>query len=135
MRKETLLYWILVLGIITGILLTVRYIVNHTRIYVNYETGISPTIINWDIESDSTMRIKEPIYLTKNYYLIDYPNDNFLKEDTILYRELFNDSVNNGSIMNIKSPFNIWKNQYNDTIHVFKNRKHLKFVYNYNLSK
>ncbi|WP_068596873.1 hypothetical protein ACF3NR_07010 [Vaginella massiliensis] len=135
MRKESLLYWILVLSMLVGILFTVRYIVNHTRIYVNYEVGISPKVINWEMESDSTIRIKEPIYLTKDYYLIPYKDDAFLKEDADLYNELMNDSVNKGSILNISSPYNIWKNPNNDTIHVYKNKKHLKFVFNHDLSR
>jgi len=88
------------------------------------------------MDSDSTIRIKEPVYLNKDYYLIDYKeNNDFIKEDSALYRDLYLDSINRGSIINLKTPYNIWKNKYNDTIHVFKNRKHLKFVYDYNLSK
>lgn len=132
MLKRKIFYWFSVGFILVFILITVRYIVNHTRIFVNYEIEIDPIVINWERESDSMVRIKDPIYVRNDFFLIEYPDDNqYIKEDSVLYEELFHGQKNKGSLLNLSTPYTLWKSRYNDTIHVYKNKRHLKFVYDY----
>ena len=80
-------------------------------------------------DKDSTLRVKDPLYLKKDYYLIDYKDTSFIKNDTVLYADLFSDSLKNkGSVMNIKPPYYIWKDQNNDTLKIFKHNITLKFI-------
>jgi len=98
-------------------------------VVVDYENSISTTEIFWNIDSnDSILRITEPVYVTKHYYLIDLQKQKY-KDDSLIMAELYKDSVPNpGSVLNLKPPFILWKGEKNDTIKVFKNEKTLKFV-------
>lgn len=129
MKNERVAYYSIVAIFFLVILFSVRYIVNTTRILVDYEQQITPTEIFWEInKNDSTLRIKEPVYLTKSYYLSELQREAF-KDNNEIYQELYHDSVpNKGSILNLKPPFILWKNNKNDTIRVFKNLKTLKFI-------
>jgi hypothetical protein len=130
MKKEMLFYYAVVVGFIIALLFSVRYLINTTRIFVNSEEGFTPVLVKWNLdEKDSTLRIKDPLYLKKDYYLIDYKNDSFIKKDTVLYADLMEDSlVNKGSVLNIKPPYYIWKEAKNDTLKVFKHNVTLKFT-------
>ncbi|GGE88127.1 hypothetical protein GCM10010984_02310 [Chishuiella changwenlii] len=108
-----------------------RYIVNTTRVFVGYNDGFNPIYIKWSVdERDSTLRIKDPLYLRKGYYLADNSESSLKEKDSILYADLFSDSliVNKGSALNVKPPFYIWKEAKNDTLKFFKNGTTLKFV-------
>lgn len=129
MNKNLLAYYSVVTLFFIAILFSVRYIVNTTRIAIDYESGINPVEISWDINAqDSILRVKEPIYITKEYYLIDSQKEKY-KSDSMITAQLFQDSIpNKGSILNLKPPFVLWKSAMNDTVKVFKNEKTLKFV-------
>jgi hypothetical protein len=122
MKKGLIGYFSIVLLFFVSILFSVRYIVNTTRIYVGYEEAINPTEIFWNIDSsDSILRVQDPLYLTKDYYLCNSHLERF-KNDSVIMAELFKDSIpNKGSIINLKPPFVLWKNSQNDTIKIFKN--------------
>lgn len=131
MKKELILYYIGILVFFTVLIFSVRHVVNTTRIFVGNQDGFNPIYIKWSVdERDSTLRIKDPLYLKKGYYLADN-SDKFLKEkDPIIYEDLFNDSLvaDKGSALNVKPPFYIWKEANNDTLKFFKNGTTLKFV-------
>ncbi|WP_413533840.1 hypothetical protein [Empedobacter brevis] len=130
MKKELVLYYIGILVFFASLIFSVRHIVNTTRIFVGYEDGFNPINIKWNFdEKDSTLRVKDPIYLTNDYYLIDYTDKTFLKKDSILYAELFEDSLNiKGNVFNLKPPYFLWKEAKNDTLKVFKHNITLKFT-------
>lgn len=132
MKKELILYYIGILVFFTVLIFSVRHIVNTTRIFVGYNDAFNPIYIKWSFdERDSTLRIKDPLYLKKGYYLADN-SEIFLKQkDSILHADLFNDSLSlldKGSALNVKPPFYIWKEANNDTLKFFKNGTTLKFV-------
>ena len=80
MKKELIIYYLGVVIFFVALLFSVRHLVNTTRVFVGYEDSFSPTLIKWRLdEKDSTLRIKDPLYLKKDYYLIDYKNDKFIK--------------------------------------------------------
>ena len=96
MKKELIFYYIGVLVFFTVLIFSVRHIVNTTRIFVSYEDGFNPIHIKWNFDpKDSTLRVKDPMYLKNEYYLIDYKDRSFLKKDTVLYAELYDDSLTN----------------------------------------
>ena len=130
MKKELILYYIGILIFFTILIFSVRHIVNTTRIFVGYEDGFNPVNIKWNFdEKDSTLRVKDPIYVRNDYYLIDYKDKAFLKKDTILYAELFEDSLAvKGNVLNLKPPYFLWKEAKNDTLKVFKHNVTLKFT-------
>jgi len=131
MKKGLIAYYGIVLFFFLIILFSVRYIVNTTRIFIGYEESINPVEIFWDIDDkDSILRVQDPLYMTKDYYLTK-EHQNKIKEDSALTAQLFHDSVpNKGSIMNLKPPFVLWKSPKNDTVKIFKNEKTLRFVKN-----
>jgi len=130
MKKELIIYYLGVVIFFVALLFSVRHLVNTTRVFVGYEDSFSPTLIKWSLdEKDSTLRIKDPLYLKKDYFLIDYKNDKFIKNDTILYADLMADSLTDkGCILNVKPPYYIWKEAKNDTLKVFKHNVTLKFT-------
>ncbi|WP_334126632.1 hypothetical protein [Empedobacter brevis] len=130
MKKELIFYYISVLVFFTVLIFSVRHIVNTTRIFVSYEDGFNPIHIKWNFDpKDSTLRVKDPMYLKNEYYLIDYKDKSFLKKDTVLYAELYDDSLTNkGNILNIQPPYFLWKEAKNDTLKVFKHSITLKFT-------
>jgi len=132
MKKGLILYYIGVFVFFTILIFSVRHIVNTTRTFVSFETGFNPVMIRWDIDkNDSTLRIKEPIFLRKDYHLIKYDNKFLIKNDSILFAELENDSIpDKGNLLNIKPPYYIWKEANNDTLKVFKHGVTLKFTSN-----
>ncbi len=129
-KKGILFYYLGVLVFFLVILLAVRYIVNNTRVFVGYEEGINPVEIQWNCDRrDSILRVVDPLYLHNQYYLINYENEAFIKSDSVLYNDLFNDTIpNKGSLMNVTPPYILWKSQKNDTIKLFKHNKTLKFT-------
>ncbi|MBO6212448.1 hypothetical protein, partial [Algoriella sp.] len=130
MKKELIFYYIGVVVFFVALIFSVRHIVNTTRIFVSYEDGFNPIHVKWNMDDkDSTLRVKDPLYLKKDYYLIDYKDQSFIKNDTVLYADLLSDSLNNkGCVLNIKPPYYIWKEQNNDTLKVFKHSITLKFT-------
>ncbi|RLZ11622.1 hypothetical protein [Faecalibacter macacae] len=129
--KKDLIFYAFVALFFFVILFSVRYIVNVTRIFVDFEEKISPIEIFWEIDSnDSILRIKEPIYMSNNYFLCDKQRDKFtLNKDSVLLNEINNEfTENKGSILNLKPPYVLWKSAQNDTVKVFKNEKLLMFV-------
>ncbi|WP_291046752.1 MULTISPECIES: hypothetical protein [unclassified Empedobacter] len=114
----------------TVLIFSVRHIVNTTRIFVGYDDGFNPINIKWNFDKkDSTLRVKDPIYVRSDYYLIDYKDKAFLKKDTVLYAELFEDSLAvKGNVLNLKPPYFLWKETKNDTLKVFKHNITLKFT-------
>lgn len=129
MKNYRLAYYGVVALFFVAILFSVRYIVNTTRIAVDYESSINPVEIFWEINSqDSVLRVREPLYITKEYRLVDSQKEKF-RADPIIGEQLYSDSVSNpGSILNLEPPFVMWKSAKNDTVKVFKNEKTLKFV-------
>ncbi|MBS7332572.1 MAG: hypothetical protein KIG88_03115 [Weeksellaceae bacterium] len=131
MKKDLLFYYAIVALFFVVILFSVRYIVNTTRVFVGYEESVNPVEIKWQVdESDSVLRIQEPLYLANNYYICKSQTiETFTKNDSVIVKELFSDStVNKGSVLNLKPPYVVWKNPKNDTLKVFKNEKTLRFV-------
>ena len=131
MKKELIFYYIGILVFFTVLIFSVRHIVNTTRIFVGYEDAFNPIYIKWSVDDrDSTLRIKDPLYLRKGYYLTDNSVNSLKEKDSILYTDLFNDSLteDKGSALNVKPPFYIWKEAKNDTLKFFKNGTTLKFV-------
>lgn len=129
MNLRILFYYITVLSFFVVIMGVVYYIVNTTRVEVTYEDYINPTEILWNVDpEDSTLRIKEPLYLTNDYFLTE--NQYFkIKQDTLLFNQLYNDTLfKQGCIMNLKAPYILWKSAKNDTLKVIKNQKTLKFI-------
>lgn len=114
----------------TILIFSVRHIVNTTRFFVGYEDGFNPIHIRWNVNAkDSTLRIKDPMYLKNEYYLINYTDKSFLEKDTVLYAEMFDDSLKTkGNILNIQPPYFLWKEAKNDTLKVFKHNITLKFT-------
>jgi len=129
MKISTYLYYCLVIFVFVGILFSVRYVVNTNRIIVDTEESINPIEIFWEVNrEDSLLRIKDPLYLNTNFYLIESQKEKY-NDDTAIISELYNDSIpNQGSLVNLKPPFMLWKSGKNDTIKVFKNQKTLFFV-------
>lgn len=132
MKKGLILYYIGVFVFFTVLIFSVRYVVNTTRMFVSFETGFNPVLIKWDIDkSDSTLRIKEPIFLRKDYQLIKYDDNSFIQNDSVLFADLESDSIpNKGNLLNIQPPYYIWKEANNDTLKVFKHGVTLKFTSN-----
>lgn len=131
MKKELILYYIGILVFFTALIFSVRHIVNTTRIFVGYEDAFNPIYIRWSVdERDSTLRIKDPLYLRRGYYLANNSENSLKEKDSILYASLYNDSliINKGSALNVAPPFYIWKEAKNDTLKIFKNGTTLKFV-------
>lgn len=130
MKKELIFYYIGILVFFTILIFSVRHIVNTTRIFVSYEDGFNPIHIKWNVDAkDSTLRVKDPMYLKNEYYLIDYKDKSFLEKDTVMYAEMFDDSLaTKGNILNIQPPYFIWKDAKNDTLKVFKRSITLKFT-------
>lgn len=130
MKKELIFYYIGILVFFIVLIFSVRYIVNTTRVFVGYEDGFNPIQIKWDMDSrDSTLRVKDPMYLKDEYYLIHYTDQSFLEKDSVLYAEMFDDSLTTkGNLLNIKPPYFLWKEAKNDTLKVFKNSITLKFT-------
>ena len=106
MKKELLFYYVGVVVFLVVLLFSVRHLVNTTRIFVDNEDGFNPILVKWNLdEKDSTLRIKDPLYLKKDYFLIGYKNDSFIKNDTVLYADLMSDSlVNKGCVLNVQPP-------------------------------
>ncbi|MBO6213612.1 hypothetical protein, partial [Algoriella sp.] len=106
MKKELIFYYIGVVVFFVALIFSVRHIINTTRIFVSYEDGFNPIHIKWNMDDkDSTLRVKDPLYLKKDYYLINYKDQSFIKNDTVLYADLLSDSLNNkGCVLNIKPP-------------------------------
>lgn len=129
MKNDRIIYYSIVVIFFLSILFSVRYVVNTTRIIIDYEQNINPTEIFWEVDkSDSTLRIQEPLYLSNNYYLSEKQKNAFYK-DSIIGSQLYADSLpNKGSILNLKPPFVLWKSAKNDTVKVYKNQRTLKFV-------
>ncbi len=123
-------YYIGVLVFFVVLIFSVRHLVNTTRIFVGYESGFNPVHVKWNFEKrDSTLRIKDPIYLRKDYYLIKYHDQSFIEHDSLLYADLFSDSVvNKGNALNIEPPYFIWKEPKNDTLKIFQRNITLKFT-------
>ncbi|MGV0922593.1 hypothetical protein [Empedobacter tilapiae] len=130
MKKELIFYYIGILVFFIVLIFSVRHIVNTTRIFVGYEDGFNPIHIQWNIDhKDSTLRVKDPMYLRNDYYLIDYDDKSILKNDTVLYAELFGDSlVSKGNALNVEPPYFLWKDAKNDTLKIFKHNITLKFT-------
>ncbi len=130
MKKELLFYYVGVVVFLVVLLFSVRHLVNTTRIFVDNEDGFNPILVKWNLdEKDSTLRIKDPLYLKKDYFLIGYKNDSFIKNDTVLYADLMSDSlVNKGCVLNVQPPYYIWKEAKNDTLKIFKQNVTLKFT-------
>lgn len=129
MNRKNIFYYLIVSSFFLIILITVYYVVNTTRVFVNYEESINPTEIMWEVDpEDSTLRIKDPVYLTNDYILVK--NQYFkAKQDSAIFNQLFNDTIFvKGCIMNLKPPYLIWKSSNNDTIKIIKNEKTLKFI-------
>ena len=129
MNSRIILYYISVLSFFVIILGTVYYIVNTTRVLVNYEDYISPTEIMWEVDpEDSTLRIKDPVYITNDYKLVDHQYFK-IKQDTLIFDQLYNDTIYaKGCLMNLKPPYILWKSRNNDTVKVIKNEMTLKFI-------
>lgn len=131
MKKDLIIYYAIVASFFITIILSVRYIVNTTRVFVGYEESVNPVEIKWQVdEVDSVLRVQEPMYLANNYYICKtHDIKSFTKNDSVIVKELFSDSIaNKGSVLNLKPPYILWKTAKNDTIKVFKNEKMLKFV-------
>ena len=130
MKKDLLFYAISAVFFFV-ILFSVRYIVNITRIFVDFEEQITPTEIFWEIDSnDSILRIKEPVYMSNNYFLCEKQIEKLsIRKDSVLLKEINNNSTKNkGSILNLRPPYVLWKSAKNDTVKVFKNEELLLFV-------
>ncbi len=129
MKINKLGYYLTVLMIFCTVLFSVRYIVNSNRIIIGSEEAINAVEIFWYLdEEDSILRIKEPLYVDKSFVLSKSQLNKY-KNDTIIYPELFGESVvNKGALINLKPPYVLWKVGMNDTIKVFKNGRSLKFV-------
>lgn len=130
MKKELIFYYIGILVFFTILIFSIRHIVNTTRVFVGYEDGFNPIHIKWNLDPrDSTLRVKDPMYLRNEYYLVKNQDKLFLSKDTILYAEMFDDSLETkGNVLNIHPPYFLWKEAKNDTLKVFKNNVTLKFT-------
>lgn len=111
------------------ILFSVRHVVNSNRIIIDSEEKIDPTSIYWTLEeNDSLLRISDPLYLNKTFYLTKNHQEKF-KNDTAIQKELYAENIpNKGSLINLSPPFVVWKKGKNDTIMVVKDNKNLSFV-------
>ena len=129
MKINSFCYYFIVAFIFSGILFSVRYIVNSNRIIVSSEELINPTSIYWDVdEEDSLLRVKDPLYVDKGFILTELQFEKY-KNDSVIFTELYSESVpNKGSLINLQPPFVLWKAGMNDTIKVFKAGKTLTFV-------
>lgn len=129
MRKDSVFYALCVCSIFLLILFSVRHIVNTNKIYVDYEEKVDPVQIFWAMDvSDSSLRLKEPLYIKDNYFIAE--NQIFkLKKDSIYINEINNDSIRKaGSLLNINPPYVLWKDAKSDTVKVFKSHYTYKFV-------
>ena len=129
MKLGSIFYAISVTTIFLFILFSVRYIVNTNKIYIDYEERVDPVQIFWQMDvSDSSLRVKEPLYLKDNYFIAKNQLHKLIK-DSVYINEISDDSVSKpGSIMNIKPPYILWKDAKSDTIKVFKSDYTYKFV-------
>lgn len=129
MKINSYCYYLIVVVIFSGILFSVRHVVNSNRIIVSSEELINPTSIYWDVdEEDSLLRIKDPLYVDKEFVLTKMQFEKY-KSDSLIYNELYSDTTpNKGALINLQPPFVLWKSGMNDTIKVFKAGKTLNFV-------
>lgn len=129
MKLSSIFYALSVFFIFILILFSVRYIVNTNKIYIDYEEKVDPVQIFWQMDlNDSSLRVKEPLYL-KDKYFIAANQKHKLINDSIYINEINSDSISKpGSIMNIKPPYILWKDPKSDTIKVFKSNYTYKFV-------
>jgi hypothetical protein len=129
MKINSVNYYLIVLVIFSGILFSVRYIVNTNRIIIGSEESINPVEIYWEVDDeDSILRLKDPLYVDKTFVLSKNQCEKF-KKDSLISSELFVDTVpNEGALINLKPPYVLWKSGMNDTIKVFKYGRSLNFV-------
>jgi hypothetical protein len=129
MKINSFSYYFIVVVIFSGILLSVRHVVNSNRIIVSSEELINPTSIYWQVdEEDSLLRVKDPLYVDKGFILTEIQFEKY-KNDSVIFNELYGESIlNKGDLINLQPPFILWKAGMNDTIKVFKTGKTLNFV-------
>lgn len=129
MKINSFCYYLIVAVIFSGILFSVRHVVNSNRIIVSSEESINPTSIYWDVdEEDSLLRVKDPLYVDKEFILTELQFEKY-KNDSMIFTELYSEAIpNKGALINLQPPFVLWKAGMNDTIKVFKAGKTLTFV-------
>ncbi|MFV0304353.1 MAG: hypothetical protein ACK5IC_02575 [Moheibacter sp.] len=113
-------YWLVVCTIFIALVFMVRFVLNSSKVYVDFETLINPYFIEWDLEHDNSLRINEPYFLKTNYSLIASDKVK-LETDSTIYPPLRLNIDSVSTLRNIKRPYLLWKNANSDTIYVLKN--------------
>lgn len=122
------IYWAIVLIIFIALVLMVRFVLDHSKIYVDKTTLINPYYIEWGLDKNKDLRLNDPYYLRTQHKFIRENLDK-LKLDTSIYNSLIIRTNTESTLQDVKEPYLIWKKANNDTIHVLKNNILLNFKF------
>ncbi|NLN34255.1 MAG: hypothetical protein GX159_11770 [Flavobacteriaceae bacterium] len=120
-------YWFMVVTIFIALIFMVRFVLNSSKVYVDRITPIYPHYIEWGLERDASLRIKEPYFVKTNPVFIRKDLDK-LSLDSSIYVPLIEKSNSGSTLKDVNRPYLIWKNANSDTIHVLKNNILLQFL-------
>lgn len=119
-------YWIMVVTIFIALIFLVRYVLNSSKVFVDYETPINPYFIEWGLEPDGSLRINEPYFLKTDYSLLKQDEEKIMMDSSTV-STLHADSNSGTYLRDVKKPYLLWKNANSDTIHVLKNNLLLNY--------